>query len=112
LSEVTDVNDESNPATGAAGEAEPKTRSEPKIKKEPVDQDSGLATNFEARKNTSITSPTADTLGDAEIERKKAKLRRLAEEIEEEDRVRELKRQRRALEEDIEEAEKKKNSKK
>jgi hypothetical protein len=51
-------------------------------------------------------------LGDAEIERKKAKLRRLAEEIEEEDRVRELKRQRRALEEDIEEAEKKKNSKK
>jgi hypothetical protein len=107
LHEVPSANDKSTPAKAVVAYAEPTVKTEPKVKKKPVDQDSGQVTNGETQENGPISGTIADASGNAEIERKKAKLRRLGEEIEEEERIRTLKRQRRALEEEIEEAERK-----
>jgi hypothetical protein len=111
LPEISDVNEKLILAKAVATEAEPKASDGPKIKKVPIDQDSGQVKNGEAQENGPIAGPVAQTSGDTEIERKKVKLKRLAEEIEEEERIRTLKRQRRALEEEIDEAERKKNCK-
>ena len=112
MPKIPDVNEKSTPAKPITADEEPKGKSEPKVKKEPVDRDSGQIRNGDAQGNGPIAGPVDDASGDAEIERKKAKLKRLAEEIEEEERIRTLKRQRRALEEEIEEAERKKNARK
>ena len=106
MPKIPDVHEKSTPAKAVTADEEPM------VKKEPVDRDSGQVKNGEAQENGAIPGPVDDASGDAEIERKKAKLKRLAEEIEEEERIRTLKRQRPALEEDIEEAERKKNGKK
>jgi hypothetical protein len=111
LPEIPNINEKSILAKAVATDAEPKASGEPKVNRKSVDQDSGQVKNGETQENGPIVGPVDDASGDAEIERKKAKLKRLTEEIEEEERIRTLKRQRRALEEEIEEAERKKNGK-
>jgi hypothetical protein len=118
LPEISDANEKSIQAKAVAAYAKPTADAEakasggPKVNKEPIDQDSGQVKNGETQENGPIARPVSDASSNAEIERKKAKLKRLAEEIEEEEKIRTLKRQRRALEEEIEEAERKKNGKK